>query len=97
MTRVGVITSSLTSCCAAVAVLPARPRGSLPMIALRVGIVALLAAPVLAAATNTLTYEDLLAHMTDLDRLPVIEPGEYFLFVDSQDRGGPYAITLPPD
>ncbi len=37
-----------------------------------------------------LTYEDLLAHMTDLDRLPVIEPGVYCRQFSSYDRNSKY-------
>jgi len=45
-----------------------------------------------AAATGEVqvTYEDLLAHLTDLDRLPAIEPGVYCKQFSSYDRASKY-------
>lgn len=42
------------------------------------------------AAARELTYEDLLAHLTDIDRLPVIEPGVRCLQFSSYDRASQY-------
>lgn len=43
-----------------------------------------------AGAAVKLTYPDMLAHLTDLDRLPVIEPGVYCRQFSSYDRSSRY-------
>ncbi len=43
-----------------------------------------------ASAAVSLTYEDLLAHLTDLDRLPAIEPGVYCRQFSSYNRASKY-------
>src|SRR5512134_3002973 len=46
--------------------------------------------PGAALASVELTYEDLLAHLTDLDKLPVIEPGVYCRQFSSYNRASRY-------
>lgn len=65
-----------------------RPRSSVAMLSCSTAVLFLSSAALPAAVQ--LTYEDLLTYLTDLDRLPVIEPGVYCRQFSSYDRASRY-------